>query len=262
MIWSGKVAILSFAIVVSLCASLAFMFPTTVHAKMYKWVDDQGKTHFTNSPGKVPLKYRNQKSGKPKPKIDISNTKTQSRLSRKTRAPKPSDCDAMKNSRGQYLLQASDLRYNFYEPEKSELTPYYFDESGSKERPPSCSVLEALIINHLFMSEAQWLEMYAGKSLEGEGFVNVPLANDGTVQFWVWLKAREDSDRRRLEGWKLNLVLRVKNRGQISKVRKGKKIHYRGKISNFKVKRYKRKHKGVVNQETDYYLHVDGNILN
>jgi hypothetical protein len=37
-----------------------FLVPNTATAKMYKWKDDSGKTHYTDSPNKIPKKYRNK----------------------------------------------------------------------------------------------------------------------------------------------------------------------------------------------------------
>jgi len=38
--------------------SLVFLFSNTLEAKIYKWVDEQGKTHFTDDPSKVPSKSK------------------------------------------------------------------------------------------------------------------------------------------------------------------------------------------------------------
>lgn len=40
-----------------LIVSLLFLSTDTLEADMYKWVDDKGKTHFTDSPSKIPGKY-------------------------------------------------------------------------------------------------------------------------------------------------------------------------------------------------------------
>jgi len=63
MILSRNISIFSLLIVVSFILTLVVLFPSTAQAKMYKWVDDQGKTHFTDSKSKIPPKYRD----KPKP---------------------------------------------------------------------------------------------------------------------------------------------------------------------------------------------------
>jgi len=40
--------------------SLVFLFSETPDAKVYKWVDEQGKPHFTDNKSKIPSKFRNQ----------------------------------------------------------------------------------------------------------------------------------------------------------------------------------------------------------
>ena len=37
---------------------LVILCPNPAWSKMYKWVDENGKTHFTDSLSKIPLKYR------------------------------------------------------------------------------------------------------------------------------------------------------------------------------------------------------------
>jgi len=43
---------------------IGLVFPQTSDAAIYKWRDDKGKLHFTDSPSKIPLKYQ-KKHGKP-----------------------------------------------------------------------------------------------------------------------------------------------------------------------------------------------------
>ena len=38
--------------------ALTFGYPQTSEADLYKWKDDNGKTHFTDDPGKIPPQYR------------------------------------------------------------------------------------------------------------------------------------------------------------------------------------------------------------
>jgi cytoskeletal protein RodZ len=40
--------------------AVLWLFQTPLWAAIYKWRDDQGKLHFTDSKSKIPLKYRNQ----------------------------------------------------------------------------------------------------------------------------------------------------------------------------------------------------------
>ena len=40
--------------------AVLWMFQTPLWAAIYKWRDDQGKLHFTDSKSKIPLKYRDQ----------------------------------------------------------------------------------------------------------------------------------------------------------------------------------------------------------
>jgi hypothetical protein len=50
----------------SLCKAIVILFtfcfliPNIATAKVYKWKDDSGKTHYTDSPNKIPQKYRNK----------------------------------------------------------------------------------------------------------------------------------------------------------------------------------------------------------
>ncbi len=46
--------------VIGLMMALLWLFPAPVDAAIYKWKDDQGKTHFTDDKSKIPLKYREQ----------------------------------------------------------------------------------------------------------------------------------------------------------------------------------------------------------
>ena len=39
----------------------AVTFPQTLHAAIYKWKDDKGKTHFTDDRSKIPAQFRQQK---------------------------------------------------------------------------------------------------------------------------------------------------------------------------------------------------------
>ena len=36
------------------------LIPVSVSAKIYKWVDDNGKSHFTDNPTNIPTKYKNK----------------------------------------------------------------------------------------------------------------------------------------------------------------------------------------------------------
>jgi Domain of unknown function (DUF4124) len=40
--------------------TVLWLFQTPLYAAIYKWKDDQGKLHFTDSKSKIPLKYRDQ----------------------------------------------------------------------------------------------------------------------------------------------------------------------------------------------------------
>ena len=44
--------------VTGIIVALLWLFQTPLWAKIYKWKDDQGKMHFTDDQGKIPLKYR------------------------------------------------------------------------------------------------------------------------------------------------------------------------------------------------------------
>lgn len=43
-----------------LALAVLWLFQTPLYAAIYKWKDDQGKLHFTDSKSKIPLKYRDQ----------------------------------------------------------------------------------------------------------------------------------------------------------------------------------------------------------
>lgn len=60
---SGLSSTLSKAMILALLY-LAAGPSDSVLAKIYKYKDDQGKTHFTDDPGKIPLRYRDQGSVK------------------------------------------------------------------------------------------------------------------------------------------------------------------------------------------------------
>ena len=42
----------------TLCALLILVFASPSHSKIYKWKDENGKTHFTDNPSKIPPQYR------------------------------------------------------------------------------------------------------------------------------------------------------------------------------------------------------------
>ena len=46
--------------VTGIIVALLWLFQTPLWAKIYKWKDDRGKSHFTDSVSKFPLKYRDQ----------------------------------------------------------------------------------------------------------------------------------------------------------------------------------------------------------
>lgn len=59
-------------ILLSVLLVLFLLLPIVpAHAEIYKWVDDEGKTHFTQNPAEIPEKFRNQipptKQPTPKP---------------------------------------------------------------------------------------------------------------------------------------------------------------------------------------------------
>jgi len=69
----------SFLIAVLFTAGIG-MYPAW--AKIYKWKDDNGKTHFTDSPSKIPPQYRNQTGdGTPHKKTPASLNKPKSSFS-------------------------------------------------------------------------------------------------------------------------------------------------------------------------------------
>ena len=46
--------------VTGIIVALLWLFQAPLWAKIYKWKDDRGKIHFTDSVSKIPLKYRDQ----------------------------------------------------------------------------------------------------------------------------------------------------------------------------------------------------------
>ncbi len=70
--------------------------PYGVSAKVYKYVDDQGKVHYTNNESNIPIKYRNGPSMKPlrgfsDPKSTKPESKEDSKLTETQTPEKPSD---------------------------------------------------------------------------------------------------------------------------------------------------------------------------
>jgi len=62
--------------------SPSILFNAVAYAAVFKWKDDSGKTHFTDSPDKVPLKYRKKEN------IDKSfNGKPSAKSSRAPQSP-------------------------------------------------------------------------------------------------------------------------------------------------------------------------------
>ncbi len=61
-----------FLIVLLAGASIA---TSPASAKIYKWKDENGKTHFTDSPSKIPLQYRKDKGQDSGPKTSTSKLK-------------------------------------------------------------------------------------------------------------------------------------------------------------------------------------------
>jgi len=60
MIALRKVTIIPLLINISFLLTLIILSPNTAQAKMYKWVDDQGKIHFTDNKLNIPPKYRDK----------------------------------------------------------------------------------------------------------------------------------------------------------------------------------------------------------
>jgi len=56
-----KIKWLGFLFIAGLLAFSFLSFPAA--AKIYKWTDDTGKTHYTDSPAKIPKKYRAKDKG-------------------------------------------------------------------------------------------------------------------------------------------------------------------------------------------------------
>ena len=50
--------------VTALILAVLWLCQTPLWAAIYKWKDDQGKTHFTDDPSQIPLDYRNKKDMK------------------------------------------------------------------------------------------------------------------------------------------------------------------------------------------------------
>ncbi len=66
---------------------IIFLIPVTAHSAIYEWKDDKGVVNFTDSPDKIPAKYK--KRVKKRPSVDIDATESAPATARDTQQKIP-----------------------------------------------------------------------------------------------------------------------------------------------------------------------------